>query len=332
MIFEDPLYLLLLVLLIPYIIWYIRCHRHVEPTLQLSSLESFRDVPTSWRERLLHLPFILRVLCLTLAVVALARPQSDTEVAPKTVEGIDIMLCMDVSTSMLAEDLEPNRIEASKQVAYEFIKDRPNDNIGLTIFAGDAFTQCPMTTDHSALFNLLKHTSSDIAATGVISDGTAIGEGLANSVSRLKESKAKSKVVILLTDGTNNAGEISPQTSAEVAKAFGIRVYTIGVGTNGTAPYPVNNNGFIEYHNLPVEIDMQTLKGISDATGGKSYRATDNSKLAAVYAEIDKLEKSKLSVQSYGHHEDLFPIFVLVALLLLVSEQTLRLTILRRIP
>lgn len=325
-------YLFLLLLIVPYLVWYILCHRKVEPTLQFSCLAAFRNVRHNLRERLLHVPFILRVLCFVFAIIALSRPQIETRAIPKNVEGIDIMLCMDVSTSMLAEDLEPNRIEASKQVAFNFIKDRLNDNIGLTIFAGDAFTQCPMTTDHAALFNILKHTGSDIAATGIISDGTAIGEGLANSVSRLKESKAKSKVVILLTDGTNNSGMISPQTAADVAKNFNVRVYTIGVGTNGEAPCPVNINGTVQYMNMPVEIDMQTLSAIAKTTGGKSYRATDNNKLAAVYDEIDKLEKSKLSVQDFGHPEDLFPIFVFLAVICLLTEEILKYTYLRRIP
>lgn len=332
MTFVNYPYLLLLLLLPAYIAWYVVAHKKIEPTMRISSVEAFRGVAPSLRERMLHLPFVLRCLCFVFAIVALARPQVDTHRQPRSVEGIDIMLCMDVSTSMLAEDLKPNRTEASKQVAFDFIKDRPNDNIGLTIFAGDAFTQCPITTDHAALFNLLKATSSDIAAQGIISDGTAIGEGLANSVSRLKESKAKSKVVILLTDGTNNAGEISPKTAAEVAKSFNVRVYTIGVGTNGEAACPVVVNGRVEYMKMTVEIDMQTLKEIARTTGGKCFRATDNNKLAAVYDEIDRLEKSKLSVKDYSHNDDLFPLFVLLALISLLLEQTLRYTWLRRIP
>ena len=207
------------------------------------------------------------------------------------------MLAMDVSTSMLAEDLKPNRLEAAKNVASEFISDRPNDNIGLTIFAGEAFTQCPMTTDHASLINMLRSVRTDIAARGLISDGTAIGMGLANAVSRLKDSKAKSKVVILLTDGSNNMGDISPLTSAQIAKSLGIRVYTIGVGTNKVAPYPMPVAGGVQYVNIPVEIDSNTLKNIAETTDGNYYRATSNNQLKQIYKDIDKLEKSKIDMK-----------------------------------
>lgn len=332
MTFVNPLYLLLLTLVPALLVWYILTHRRHDATVRMSTVEAFRHVGKSLRERMLHVPFALRLLAITAAILALARPQIERTSQPRTVEGIDIMLCMDVSTSMLAEDLQPNRTEASKQVAEDFIKDRPNDNIGLTVFAGDAFTQCPMTTDHSALFNLLSQTSSEIVTRGVVSDGTAIGDGLINSVSRLKESKAKSRVVILLTDGTNNSGEISPQTAADVAKSFGCRVYTIGVGTNGEAAFPVAVGGRVQYVRAPVEIDMQTLQSIAKTTGGKCFRATDNTSLSNIYDEIDRLEKSKLAVVDYGHPYDLFPAFLLFALLLLLAEQVLRYAYLRRIP
>ena len=237
--FANQEYLFLLLLIIPYLLWYVLYRKKTEPTLRMSDTFAFRYAPKSWKVRLMPLQLLLRILVFVLVVLILARPQTSNSWKSKTVEGIDIMLAMDVSTSMLAEDLKPNRIEAAKNVAAEFIAGRPNDNIGLTIFAGEAFTQCPMTIDHSSLLNLLHNVRTDIAAVGLIEDGTAIGMGLANAVSRLKDSKAKSKVVILLTDGSNNRGDLSPMTAAEIAKSLGIRVYTIGVGTNKTAPYPM---------------------------------------------------------------------------------------------
>ena len=242
------------------------------------------------------------------------------------------MLAMDVSTSMLAEDLKPNRLEAAKQVAAEFIAGRPDDNIGLTIFAGESFTQCPMTTDHASLLNLLQNVRTDIAQRGLIEDGTAIGMGLANSVSRLKDSKAKSRVVILLTDGSNNRGDISPMTAAEIAKSLGIRVYTIGVGSNKVAPYPMPVAGGVQYVNIPVEIDNETLRGIANATDGDFYRATNAKELHQIYKEIDQLEKSKLNVKQFSKKYDVYQPFALVAVLALLLELLLRITIFRRIP
>ena len=242
------------------------------------------------------------------------------------------MLAMDVSTSMLAEDLKPNRLEAAKNVAAEFVAGRPNDNIGLTIFAGESFTQCPMTTDHASLLNLLGSVRTDIAARGIISDGTAIGMGLANAVSRLKESKAKSKVVILLTDGSNNMGDISPMTSAEIAQSLGVRVYTIAVGTNKVAPYPVPVAGGVQYVNMPVEIDTKTLSEIAQITNANSYRATNNRELSQIYKDIDKLEKTKMDVKRFSKHYEAYQPFAIVALLLLVAEILLRFMVLRRIP
>ena len=242
------------------------------------------------------------------------------------------MLAMDVSTSMLAEDLTPNRIEAAKKVAAEFIADRPNDNIGLTIFAGESFTQCPMTIDHASLLNLLHNVRADIAARGLIQDGTAIGMGLANAVARLKDSKAKSKVIILLTDGSNNMGDISPMTAAEIAKSLGIRVYTIGAGTNGTARYPMPVGGGVQYVNLPVEIDTKTLNEISNATDGKFFRATNTQELQQIYQEIDQLEKTKLNVKRFSKRYEAYQPFALAAILTLLLELLLRVTIFRRIP
>jgi Ca-activated chloride channel family protein len=248
------------------------------------------------------------------------------------VEGIDIMLAMDVSTSMLAEDLKPNRIEAAKEVASEFISGRPNDNIGLTIFAGESFTQCPLTTDHASLLNLLQNVRTDIAARGLIQDGTAVGMGLANAVSRLKGSKAKSKVVILLTDGSNNMGDISPLTAAQIASSLGIRVYTIGVGTNKVAPYPMPVAGGVQYVNMPVEIDTRTLSEISSITEGNFYRATNNRELKQIYHDIDQLEKTKMNVTKFSKRYEAFQPFVIVAVLCLLLELLLRNTVLRRLP
>jgi Ca-activated chloride channel family protein len=285
------------------------------------------------------LQLVLRLIAFTLLVLVLARPQTQNSWKNQTVEGIDIMLSMDVSTSMLAEDLKDNRrdiknrLDAAKAVAAEFVAGRPNDNIGLTIFAGESFTQCPMTTDHSSLLSLLQNVRTDIAARGLIEDGTAIGMGLANAVSRLKDSKAKSKVVILLTDGSNNRGDISPMTAAEIAKSLGIRVYTIGVGTNGTAPYPYPlPGGGIEYIQVPVEIDTNTLSSISATTDGKFYRATNAKELHDIYQEIDKLEKSKLNVKQFSRRYEAYQPFALGAVLALLLEILLRITIFRRIP
>jgi Ca-activated chloride channel family protein len=274
--------------------------KKTEPTMRMSDTFAFRYAPKSWKVRLMPLSMLLRMLAFVMIILVLARPQTQNSWKNKSVEGIDIMLAMDVSTSMLAEDLKPNRIEAAKQVAAEFIAGRPNDNIGLSIFAGEAFTQCPMTTDHASLMNLLQNVRTDIAARGLIEDGTAIGMGLANAVSRLKDSKAKSKVVILLTDGSNNRGDISPMTAAEIAKSLGIRVYTIGVGTNKVAPYPMPVAGGVQYVNIPVEIDNKMLSEIAVATEGDFYRATNTKELRKIYQEIDRLEKSKLNVKQFS--------------------------------
>ena len=276
-------------------------------------------------------PMALRCIAFILIVVALARPQTRNAWNEKTVEGIDIMLAMDVSTSMLAEDLKPNRIEAAKAVAAEFIADRPNDNIGLTIFAGESFTQCPMTADHTSLVNLLQGTRTDIAAQGLISDGTAIGMGLANAVSRLKNSKSKSKVVILLTDGSNNMGDISPMTAAQIAKSLGIRVYTIGVGTTGVAPYPMPVAGGVQYVNMPVEIDDETLKGIAATSDGNFYRATNNKELIQIYKDIDQLEKTRQNVKKYSKRYEAYQPFAIAALLIMLLEALLRLTVFRKV-
>lgn len=325
-------YLLLLLLLIPYLMWYIRFRKRTEATMTLSDTWLLKDAPKTLRQRLSWLPMACRCACLILLVICLCRPQTRNAWDERQVEGIDIMLAMDISTSMLAEDLKPNRIEAAKAVAASFIADRPNDNIGMTIFAGEAFTQCPMTTDHTSLLNLLQGVRTDLASRGLIEDGTAVGMGLANAVTRLKDSKAKSKVVILLTDGSNNAGEISPLTAAEIAKSLGIRVYTIGVGTNKVAPYPMPVAGGVQYVNIPVEIDTKTLADIASKTDGNFYRATNNKELKRIYHDIDQLERSKLNVKKFSKRYEAFQPFAIGALLALLLEVLLRLTVFRRIP
>ena len=332
MTFAHPAYFLLLILLIPYIIWYILKGRQSEPSMRVSTTRMYVSMPKSYKVYLRHVPFVLRMIALSLLVIVLARPQSTNSWQSSEVEGIDIMLAMDVSTSMLAEDLKPNRLEAAKQVAADFINGRPNDNIGLTVFAGQSFTQSPLTVDHAVLLNLFNSISCSMATNGIIEDGTAIGLGIANAVSRLKDSKAKSKVIILLTDGSNNRGDISPFTAAEIAKTYGIRVYTIGVGSNGTAPYPYQGFGGTQYIQVPVEIDESTLIQIAETANGQYYRATSNSKLKEVYAEIDQLERTKLSVKDFSRKSEEYMPFAVWAMVCLLLEVLLRLTVLRRIP
>ena len=329
--FANKEYLFLLLLMIPYLIWYLMYRKKSEPTIRMSDTRAYRYAPRSWRVTLMPLQLLLRLAVFVLLVLVLARPQTQNSWKNETMEGIDIMLAMDVSTSMLAEDLKPNRIEAAKHVAADFIIGRPNDNIGLTIFAGEAFTQCPMTIDHASLLNLLNNVRTDIAQR-LIEDGTAIGMGLANAVSRLKESKAKSKVVILLTDGSNNRGDLSPMTAAEIAKSFGIRVYTIGVGTNKVAPYPMPVAGGVQYINIPVEIDTKMLSDIAAATEGDFYRATNNKELQQIYKEIDKLEKSKLNVKKFSKRYEAYQPYAIAAVILLLLEILLRITVFRRLP
>lgn len=329
--FANKEYLFLLLLMIPYLIWYLMYRKKSEPTMRMSDTRAYRYAPRSWRVTLMPLQLLLRLAVFVLLVLVLARPQTQNSWKNETMEGIDIMLAMDVSTSMLAEDLKPNRIEAAKHVAADFIIGRPNDNIGLTIFAGEAFTQCPMTIDHASLLNLLNNVRTDIAQR-LIEDGTAIGMGLANAVSRLKESKAKSKVVILLTDGSNNRGDLSPMTAAEIAKSFGIRVYTIGVGTNKVAPYPMPVAGGVQYINIPVEIDTKMLSDIAAATEGDFYRATNNKELQQIYKEIDKLEKSKLNVKKFSKRYEAYQPYAIAAVILLLLEILLRITVFRKLP
>ena len=324
MVFANIEYLFLLLLLIPYIVWYVLKWKKSQATLQISDARVYAHTPKSYKNYLLHVPFGLRIIALILIILVLARPQTTDNWQNSEIEGIDIMLAIDVSTSMLAEDLKPNRLEAAKDVAAEFINGRPNDNIGLTLFAGESFTQCPLTVDHAVLLNLFQSIKC-----GIVTDGTAIGMGIAT---RLKDSKAKSKVIILLTDGTNNKGDISPLTAAEIAKSFGIRVYTIGVGTNGMAPYPYPIGNSVQYVNIPVEIDEKTLTEIAGTTDGNYFRATSNSKLKEVYEEIDKLEKTKLSVKEYSKRQEEYRWFALAAFLCILLEVLLRNSILKKIP
>jgi len=330
--FANKEYFLLLLLLVPYLIWYMLYRKKSEPTMRMSDTYAYRYAPKSLRTRLMGLPMFLRVATLVLVVIILARPQTRNNWGSRTVEGIDIMLTMDVSTSMLAEDLKPNRIEAAKSVATEFISGRPDDNIGLTIFAGESFTQCPMTTDHASLINLLQNVRADIAARGLIEDGTAIGMGLANSIGRLKGSKAKSKVVILLTDGTNNRGDISPLTAANIAKSLGIRVYTIAVGSKTVAPYPMPVGGTIQYVNMRADVDVDVLREIANTADGHFYRATNTAELKNIYKDIDKLEKTKMNVKKFTKRYDSYQPFALAAMITMMLEILLRLTVFRRIP
>lgn len=330
--FQNPYYFLLLLLLIPYVVWYVLRYSGTTPGIRVSSTAAYAHLPRTWRVWLTHAPFLLNIVILISAVLALARPQTSNSWSNRNVEGIDIMLCMDISTSMLSEDLKPNRVQAARNVALEFINSRPDDNIGLTVFAGEAYTQCPMTTDHSVLLNLLGTLDCNMVMNGMLEDGTAIGMGIANAVTRLKDSKAKSKVIILLTDGTNNRGDISPNMAADIAKSFGIRVYTVAVGTNGTAPYPMIVGGRREYINIPVEIDTKTLSQIASTTGGDSYRATNTRRLHQVYQEIDKLEKTKFNVKKYSKRYEAYQIYAIIAVIASLIQLLLRATLLKRIP
>ncbi|MDO5074260.1 MAG: VWA domain-containing protein [Bacteroidales bacterium] len=331
MTFAQPAYFLLLLLLVPLIVWYVLTRRQATPALRWAQLE---HVPSTLRTHLVHLPFLLRLLVLVLLVVVLARPQTSTPQSQREVEGIDIMIAMDISVSMLTPDLEPNRIEAAKQVAIEFIAGRENDNIGLTLFGGEAFTQCPMTTDHAALLSMFRNVSCELQSTGVIAQGTAIGMGLTNAVSRLATSKAPSKVIILITDGANNSGDISPLTAAEIARKKGVRVYTIAVGRQGMVKQPVGvlPNGEYYYATMKSDMDPTTLKAIARETGGLYYAAETKGKLREIYEDIDKLERTKLKVQHYARRYEAYWPFAVAAVFLLFFEVLLRFTWLRRLP
>lgn len=335
MTFVSPAYFLLLLLLVPLILWYFLFRHKSEPALRLATTEAYRDARPTWRTRLIHLPFVLRTLVFVLLVIILARPQTSNSLKESETEGIDIVMAMDISTSMLTPDLTPNRLEAAKKVAYEFISNRPNDNIGLTLFGGEAFTQCPLTTDHAALLSMFKNITCDLQANGTISPGTAIGMGLANAVTHLENSKAKSKVVILITDGVNNTGEISPLMAADLAKTNGVRVYTISIGQSGGQSQQVIAqlpNGDPYTANVDNSADPETLRAIAETTGGIFYEAGTNKKLKEIYDDIDKLEKTKLKVLNYDRHYDCYQYFGFAALIILVLDVLLRLTVLRRQP
>lgn len=326
MTFAHP-YFFLLLLLVPLAIGLYLWREKRPATFTLSTIGAFRGRKVSWRTRLCWLPFALALLAFISGVVALARPQSSNAYSTESTEGINIVLALDISGSMLAKDLQPNRFEAAKSVAGEFVSSRPYDNIGLVVFAGESYTQCPLTTDHAVLLNMINGVEM-----GLVNDGTAIGSGLATAVNRLKEIKEGSKVVILLTDGTNNSGTIAPVTAAEIAASFGIRVYTIGVGTMGEALYPIQTYLGVEYVSMPVEIDEASLKQIASATGGQYFRATDNNSLHKIYEEIDQLEKVKLKVESFTQKEELFPPYLWAALILLFAALLLRSTLFWRMP
>ena len=327
--FKNPLFFLLLLVLVPYIVWYVMRFKQSLPSLKVPDTTKYVKVPKTFRLYLMHVPFLLRLILISLVVCILARPQSKHSWSDTDVEGIDIMLAVDVSTSMLAQDFKPNRVEALKEIAQRFIEKRPNDNIGLTMFAGEAYTQCPLTTDHTVLMNLYNSVDCNMAARGIIDDGTAIGDGIMNAILRLKESQAKSKVIILLTDGVNNSGNISPQTAAEIAKKYGIRIYTIGVGRNGMAPYPLPTGGTAM---LPVEIDEQTMTKISTETGGQYFRAQKNAELDAIYQDIDKMERTKFNVKQFSRRGELYQPFAISALVVLLLEILLRTVVLKRLP
>ena len=328
MFFEYPKLLWLMVvpaLMALHYIWIELSGRR--PHMRVSTSVPWMQGRRSLMSLLRHVPFLLRVFALVMIVIAIARPRSSQEMERVDTEGIDIILAMDVSTSMLARDFTPDRINASKDIAIEFIAQRPSDRMGIVVFAGESFTQCPLTTDRATLINLMKEVQTDL-----IEDGTAIGNGLATAVARMKDSDAKSRVVILLTDGVNNRGEISPQMAAEIAKTYGVRVYTIGVGANGMAPYPVMTPWGVEVQNVKVEIDENLLSEIADATGGRYFRATDNTKLAEIYSEINKMEKARTTVDSFPIYKELFGMYALLALLALLLELLFNWFVIRRLP
>ena len=324
--FANPKLLWGLLIIPAAIVWYIFRHKKQEASVRYSDTLGFDELPRSWRVYARHLLFVLQLAALALLIVAIARPQSTSKSETSNIEGIDIILAQDISGSMLARDLKPDRLEASKKVAANFVEGRPTDRMGLVVFAGEAFTQVPLTTDHTVMLNMLKELKS-----GMIDDGTAIGDGLATAINRLKDSEAISKVIILLTDGMNNAGSVDPYTAAEMAKIYGIRVYTIGVGTYGTAPFPVQTMLGVQYRDMKVEIDEKLLTTIATSSGGKYFRANSNQKLSEIYDEIDKLERSKIEVTEFRHvHEEFYPL-VAWAIALLLFEFILRKTVFRTI-
>lgn len=327
MVFDNPWCLLLLLLLIPAIVWYILKYKTAQASMNVSSTEAFDKMPQSYKVYLRHVAFAMRMLAIAAIIVVLARPMSTDSWQKSSTEGVDVMVALDISGSMLSRDFSPNRLEAAKAVAAQFIAGREYDNIGLVVFAGEGFTMCPMTTDHTVLLNLMKDVDC-----GMLVDGTAVGDGLATAVNRIKDGPAKSKTIILLTDGTNNAGIVDPITAAEIARSYGIRIYTIGVGTKGMAPSPVMTPYGIRYQNMPVEIDEDKLRQIASIGDGQYFRATDENVLKSVFAEIDQMEKTKLSVQQFSRREEAYMPWAILAMLLLGVEIILRYTLLRNVP
>jgi len=325
--FARPELFYLLFGLVPMIVWYILRQKRSKASIQISSLESLRNTPLTWKHALRHAVFVLQLGVLILLITCLARPQSSDNWQNQTIEGIDIMIALDLSSSMLARDFQPNRLEAAKAVATKFISGRQYDRIGLVVFSAESFTQCPLTTDRAVLINLFQDLQS-----GMIEDGTAIGLGLANAVSRLKESEAKSRVIILLTDGENNRGEIAPITAAEIAKTFGIRVYTIGIGTIGTAPFPVQTPFGVQMRDMEVKIDEKTLQDIANITDGKYFRATNNKTLIEVYKEIDRLERSKIENKEFSKKNEEYRKYGIGALILALLALILQFAVFRHIP
>jgi len=324
--FASPAYLFLLLLLIPVIGWYIWQLHDQDASIKVSSTATLARQNKSARIYLLHVPFVLRVAAIVCLSIALARPQLSNRWSSESTEGIDIMMALDISGTMMAEDLKPNRLEAAKSVATDFVIARPNDQIGLVVFAGESFTQCPLTTDHAVLVNLFRSVKF-----GMVEDGTAIGLGLANAVNRMKDSETKSKVIILLTDGSNNRGDIDPQTAAEIAKTFGIRVYAVGVGSHGQARVPVQTPMGTQYMMMDSEFDEETLRNIAATTGGEYFRATDNSSLKRIYEQIDQLEKTKLRVREFSKRTENFAPWLIAALLCLIAEVILKYFVLKTI-
>lgn len=325
--FAYPEYFYVLLIIPVMIAWYWFKNNRSKAEIKISTSLPFKAVKKSYKLYLYHLLFVFRIVAVALLAVALARPQTTSKSQDVTIEGIDIVMALDISGSMLAEDFKPNRIEAAKELALEFISGRPGDRIGLVVFAGEAFTQVPLTTDHRVLTEMFRKIK-----TGMIEDGTAIGDGLATGVARLEESKAVSKVIILLTDGVSNMGAVDPLSAAEIARLKKIRVYSVGIGSRGTAPYPMQTPFGIRYQNIPVEIDEDLLMNISNETNGKYFRATSNTKLREIYTEIDKLEKSKIDVTEFFKKNEEYLIFALMALLLFVAELVLKFTFFRTTP
>ena len=327
--FSRPDFLWLFLIYIPLIYWYIKKYKKAESSVQISTIEAFSKLPTSYKVYLKHSLFVLRMLAIGCLIIILCRPQTHDSWESSKTEGTDIVLALDVSTSMLARDFNPDRFEAAKEVASQFVTGRESDNIGIVIFSGESFTLVPMTTDKSVLVNYINEIKM-----GMLQDGTAIGDGLATAINRIKNGKAKSKSIILLTDGSNNTGVVAPLTAAEIAQKFGIKVYTIGVGTMGTAEFPVGINvyGKVEYQTLPVVIDEATLKSISEKTGGKYFRATNKHVLKEIFAEIDKLEKTELDIRKFNQTEDDYMPWAILLLVLFLLEIVLRHTLLRNIP